>query len=63
MKVCFLMSAERKVRTEARLETSPNSPRLEKSTPSHQNSNIQEKGYELIVIVFACSYLLVKLVK
>ena len=39
LKVCFLRSAERKVAMEARLEMSPNRPRLEKRTPSHQNSN------------------------
>ena len=32
-------SGERKVMMEARLETRPKSPRLEKITPSHQNSN------------------------
>ena len=38
LKVCFLMSGESSVTMEAMLEMSPNRPRLENSTPSHQNS-------------------------
>ena len=38
LKVCLLMSGERRVTMEARLETKPNNPRLENKTPSHQYS-------------------------
>ena len=38
LKVCFIMSLERRVWMETKLDISPNKPRKEKMTPSHQNS-------------------------
>ena len=46
-------SGERKVMMDARLEARPKSPRLEKITPSHQNSNC---FHTWLYFSFRCSY-------